>query len=107
MKLKCKKEACQPFFVIQNQSGIYPELGNVTSENLKSSPNEDRKESPKVCNTVFEHIIREDYLEKSFKLGKVEGSRKRRSNMRWIVSLKEATGLSLQELNRTVDDRTF
>ena len=41
-------------------------------------------------------------------LGKLEGSKKRgRPNMRGIDSLKEATVSSLQELSRTVDDRTF
>ena len=39
-------------------------------------------------------------------LGKVEGSRKRgRPNMRWIDSIKEAIGMSLQKLSRAVEDR--
>lgn len=37
-------------------------------------------------------------------LEKIEGSRKRgRPNVRWIDSLKEAIGMSLQELSRAVD----
>ena len=38
----------------------------------------------------FGHIMkRQDSLEKTVMLGKVEGSRKRRPNMRWIDSIKE------------------
>ena len=41
-------------------------------------------------------------------LGKVEGSRKiGRPNKRWIIFLKETTGMSLQELSRAVVDRAF
>ena len=40
--------------------------------------------------------------------GKPEGSRKRgRPNLRWTDSLKEATGVNLQELSRAVEDRIF
>ena len=47
-------------------------------------------------------------MEKTVMLGKVEGSRKRgRSNTRWTDFLTEATGLSLQEPSRAVEDRTF
>ena len=49
-----------------------------------------------------------DYLEKAMMLGKVEGNKKRGGpNTRWIESLKEATGLSLEELRRAVGERAF
>ena len=49
----------------------------------------------------------QDSLEKPIMLEKVEGSRKRRPNMRWIDSLKEAIELSLEEPSKAVEDRTF
>ena len=59
--------------------------------------------------SYFGHIMRrQDSLEKTIMLGKVEGSRKRgRPNMRWIDSIEEAIGMSLQELSRAVEDRTL
>ena len=59
--------------------------------------------------SYFGHIMRrQDSLEKTIMLGRAEGSRKRgRPNMRWIDSIKEAIGMSLQELSRAVEDRTF
>ena len=40
--------------------------------------------------------------------GKVEGRRTRgRPNRRWIDSLKEAVGMSLQKLSRAAGDRTL
>ena len=59
--------------------------------------------------SYFGHIMRrQDSLEKTIMLGKVEGSRKRgRPNMRWIDSIKEAIGMSLQKLSRTVEYRTL
>ena len=57
--------------------------------------------------SYFGHIMRrKDSLEKTV-LGKVEGSRRGRPNMRWTDSLKETTGLGSQELSRTAEDRTF
>ena len=55
------------------------------------------------------HIMRrQDSLEKTKMLAKAEGSRKRgRPNMRWIDSIKEATDMSLQELNWAAEDRTL
>lgn len=45
--------------------------------------------------------------EKKIMLGKTEGSKKRgRPNTRWIDSIKEARGASLQELSGAVEDRT-
>ena len=50
----------------------------------------------------------QDSLYKTITLGKVEGSRKRgRSNVRWTDSLKEATDVSLQDLNKAAEDMTF
>lgn len=41
-------------------------------------------------------------------LGKLEGSRKiGRPNMRWINSMKEAIGMSLQRQRRAAEDRTL
>ena len=59
--------------------------------------------------SCFGHILRrQDSLEKTIMVGKVEGSRRRgRSNTRWTDSLKEATGLSLQELRRTMNSPSF
>ena len=59
--------------------------------------------------SCFGHILRRlDSLGKTIMLGKVEGSRKRgRPNTRWIDWLKEATGLSLQELDGAIEDRAF
>ena len=59
--------------------------------------------------SCFGHIMRrQDSLEKTIMLGKVKGSRKGGGpNMRWSDSLKEPTGLCLQELRRAVEDRTI
>lgn len=46
-------------------------------------------------------------LEKTVMLGKIEGGGKGRSNRRWTDSIKEATGVSLQEPSRAVEDRTL
>ena len=56
----------------------------------------------------FGHIVRrQDSLEKTIMLGKTEGSRKGgRSNVRWVDSIKEAIGVSLQELRTAVKDWT-
>ena len=47
--------------------------------------------------SYFGHIMRkEESLEKTMMLGKVEGCKKRgRTNMRWSDFIKEAAGLSL------------
>lgn len=47
-------------------------------------------------------------LEKTIMSEKIEGGGKgRRSNRRWPDSIKEATGVSLQEPSRAVEDRTL
>lgn len=53
----------------------------------------------------FGHIMRsQGSLKKTIMLGKIEDSRKRGRQMRWIYSIKEALGLSLQKLSRVVED---
>ena len=49
----------------------------------------------------------QDSLEKTIMLGKVEAAGKEEQNMRWIESIKEATGVSLQRLSRAVEDGTL
>ena len=47
-------------------------------------------------------------LEKTIMLEKVEGSRKRgRQNLRWITSIKEAIGMSLERLSDAVEDKAL
>ena len=55
----------------------------------------------------FGHVMRrQDSLEKTIILGKVEGSRKRgRPNMSWIYSIKEAIGMCLQELSKAIENK--
>lgn len=57
--------------------------------------------------SCFRHTIRrQDSLVKTTMLGRVRGRRKRRTpNTRWTDS--KATGLSSQELSRTVEYRTI
>lgn len=51
---------------------------------------------------------RQGSLEKTIELGKIEGSRETgRPNMRQIDSMKEAIGVSPQELSRAVKNRTL
>ena len=42
---------------------------------------------------------RQGSLEKTIMLGKIEGRKTGRSNMRWIDSIKEAIGMNLHELS--------
>lgn len=54
------------------------------------------------------NMRRQVRLEKTVMLGKIEDGRKRRrTNMRWIYSIKDAMGMSLQELGRAVENRTL
>lgn len=47
-------------------------------------------------------------LENTIMLRKVEGSRERgRSNVKWIVSIKDGIGMSLEKLKRAVEDTTL
>lgn len=54
----------------------------------------------------FGYIMRrQGSLEKTMMLGKTEGNRKRRPNVRWNDSIKGATDTILQEVSRAVEDR--
>jgi hypothetical protein len=55
----------------------------------------------------FGHIMRaKRSLERDIMLGKVEGHRKQgKTRMRWLDSIKEATGLRLEDLKEAVQDR--
>ena len=59
--------------------------------------------------SYFGHIMRrQDSSEKTTMLGKLEGSMKRvKTSIKWIDFIKEAIGMSLQELSRAVEDRTL
>uniref|UniRef100_A0A670K8R9 ribonuclease H n=1 Tax=Podarcis muralis TaxID=64176 RepID=A0A670K8R9_PODMU len=56
----------------------------------------------------FGHLMRrEDSLEKTLMLGKMEGTRRRgRQRMRWLDSVLEATNMSLTKLREAVEDRS-
>ena len=50
---------------------------------------------------------REDSLEKTLVLGKIEGTRRRgRQRTRWLDSVLEATNMSLTKLQEAVEDRS-
>ena len=55
----------------------------------------------------FGHVMRAKMsLEWDIMLGQVEGHRKQgKSRMRWFDSIKEATGLQLEDLREAVQDR--
>ena len=57
--------------------------------------------------SYFGHIMRrQGSLEKIILLGKIEGRTKKVTpNMRWIDSIKEVIGMSLQELSRDIEHR--
>jgi len=59
----------------------------------------------KLC--YFGHAMRaERSLERDIMLGQVEGQRKQgKPRMRWLDSIKEATGLRLEDLRGAVQDR--
>ena len=65
----------------------------------------------RVLNAVFyfsDNMRRQGSFDKTVSLEKTEGSRKGgRSNIRWLNSIKEAIGMSLQELSRAVEDRVL
>uniref|UniRef100_A0A670JUB4 Reverse transcriptase domain-containing protein n=1 Tax=Podarcis muralis TaxID=64176 RepID=A0A670JUB4_PODMU len=56
----------------------------------------------------FGHLMRrEDSLEKTLMLGKMEGTRRRgRQRTRWLDSVLEATSMSLTKLQEAVEDRS-
>jgi hypothetical protein len=55
----------------------------------------------------FGHVMRaKRSLERDIMLGKVEGHRKQgKPRMRWLDTIKEATGLRLEDLKEAVQDR--
>jgi len=55
----------------------------------------------------FGHVMRaQRSLERDIMLGQVEGRRKQgKSRMRWLDSIKEATGVRLEDLREAVQDR--
>jgi len=55
----------------------------------------------------FGHVMKaKRSLERDIMLGQVEGHRKQgKPRMRWLDSIKEATGLGLEDLRETVQDR--
>lgn len=79
------------------------EEGERAHRSGESVPNSLR--SKKLSLTYFGHIM--GWLEKMITLGKTEGRRKWGSIMRWTGSLKETTGLNLQELTRGSQGRTI
>ena len=57
--------------------------------------------------SYFGHIVRrQSHLENIIILGEIESIKKiERLDMRWIDSIKETRSMSLEELNRTTEDR--
>ena len=54
---------------------------------------------------VYKLGIRADPLEKTLKLGKIEGRRRRGQRMRWLGGITDPTDMSLNKLREMVKDR--
>ena len=54
---------------------------------------------------VYKLGIRADPLEKTLKLGKIEGRRRRGQRMRWLGGIMDTTDMSLNKLQEMVKDR--
>ena len=54
----------------------------------------------------FGHLMRRaDFLEKTLMLGKTEGKRRGRQQMRWLDSVTDLMDMNLSKLQETVQDR--
>ena len=54
----------------------------------------------------FDHLMqREDSLEKTLILGKIEGERRRQQRMRWLDSITNLVDMNLSKLREIVKDR--